>query len=322
MNGSVVLKRFIRYLYEYEQEKRMRNVGFVKVEQDEEQCMIHVHGKGLCAGAGGELLVYLFFAEQGECMCMLLGTVVCTTPALSETWKYARDDENFRDHFDRINGVILENEKGRRFASVWDDASVDISGMKILRWKKERENKEENGAENEITNETKNETENEIADAAENETADEGERIKIGERDAQRVPETGAEEFPAVRSEEYPGMQMRQAPPKRQNFSVRKIQRMELSKLARCEWKLANNQFLMHGYYNYHHLVFLENNNQFLLGVPGIYHEKEARAAESFGFGSFISADELEITLNPDEKNEEEAFGYWCRPVRRNFRWE
>ena len=29
-NGSVVLKRFIRYLYEYEQEKRMRNVGFVK----------------------------------------------------------------------------------------------------------------------------------------------------------------------------------------------------------------------------------------------------------------------------------------------------
>ena len=29
-NGSGVLKRFIRYLYEYEQGKRMRNVGFVK----------------------------------------------------------------------------------------------------------------------------------------------------------------------------------------------------------------------------------------------------------------------------------------------------
>ena len=40
------MRRFIRYLYEYEQEKKMRNVGFVKVEQDVDQCVIHVHGKG------------------------------------------------------------------------------------------------------------------------------------------------------------------------------------------------------------------------------------------------------------------------------------
>ena len=32
------MKRFIRYLYEYEQEKRMRNVGFVNVEQGEDEC--------------------------------------------------------------------------------------------------------------------------------------------------------------------------------------------------------------------------------------------------------------------------------------------
>lgn len=48
------MRRFIRYLYEYEQEKKMRNVGFVKVEQDVDQCVIHVHRKGLdgrkCAG--------------------------------------------------------------------------------------------------------------------------------------------------------------------------------------------------------------------------------------------------------------------------------
>ncbi len=40
------MRQFIRYLYEYEQEKKMRNVGFVKIEQDMEQCVIHVHGKG------------------------------------------------------------------------------------------------------------------------------------------------------------------------------------------------------------------------------------------------------------------------------------
>ena len=45
------MKRFIRYLYEYEQEKRMRNVGFVKVEQGEDECIVHIHGKGLRMGS-------------------------------------------------------------------------------------------------------------------------------------------------------------------------------------------------------------------------------------------------------------------------------
>ena len=44
------MRRFIRYLYEYEQEKKMRNVGFVKVEQDVDQCVIHVHGKRIPDG--------------------------------------------------------------------------------------------------------------------------------------------------------------------------------------------------------------------------------------------------------------------------------
>ena len=41
------MKQFIRYLYEYEQGKRVRNVGFVRVEQTEEATLVHIHGKGL-----------------------------------------------------------------------------------------------------------------------------------------------------------------------------------------------------------------------------------------------------------------------------------
>ena len=54
--------------------------------------------------------------------------------------------------------------------------------------------------------------------------------------------------------------------------------------LPRCEWRVANNSFLLHGYYNYHYLILLEEENQMWLGVPGIYHRKEAKAAEVFGF--------------------------------------
>ena len=49
------MKRFIRYLYEYEEGRRIRNVGFVKVDQQEQECMIHIYGKGLHLNMGETL---------------------------------------------------------------------------------------------------------------------------------------------------------------------------------------------------------------------------------------------------------------------------
>lgn len=54
------MKRFIRYLYEYEQGKKLRNVGFVKAEQGVEDCVLHIHGKGLNLGETKVLKLYLF----------------------------------------------------------------------------------------------------------------------------------------------------------------------------------------------------------------------------------------------------------------------
>ena len=96
-----------------------------------------------------------------------------------------------------------------------------------------------------------------------------------------------------------------------------KIQRGEISILPRCEWKLANNNFLLHGYYNYRHLVLIDEGNQLKLGVPGIYHEREARAAATFGFPEFIAEADVNVTLEPQERNENQQFGYWCRQGRR-----
>ena len=55
------MKRFIRYLYEYEEGRRIRNVGFVKVDQQEQECMIHIYGKGLHLNMGETLELYLFY---------------------------------------------------------------------------------------------------------------------------------------------------------------------------------------------------------------------------------------------------------------------
>ena len=98
---------------------------------------------------------------------------------------------------------------------------------------------------------------------------------------------------------------------------IMKIQRGEISILPRCEWKLANNNFLLHGYYNYRHLVLIDEGDQLKLGVPGIYHEQEARAAATFGFPEFIAEADVNVMLEPQERNENQQFGYWCRQVRR-----
>lgn len=53
---------------------------------------------------------------------------------------------------------------------------------------------------------------------------------------------------------------------------------------------LRNNQFLLHGYYNYKYLILGKkggSSEEYWLGVPGIYHEREKMAARMYGFEKF-----------------------------------
>ena len=94
-----------------------------------------------------------------------------------------------------------------------------------------------------------------------------------------------------------------------------KIQRQDLSRLPRREWRLANNSFLLHGFYNYHHLLYIEDGDKIWIGVPGIYHEKEQAAANAFGFPEFRRLTDMEVELSEEEMNTYDDFGYWCRKV-------
>ena len=88
-----------------------------------------------------------------------------------------------------------------------------------------------------------------------------------------------------------------------------------MSRLPRREWRLANNSFLLHGFYNYHHLLYIEDGDKIWIGVPGIYHEKEKAVANTFGFSEFRRLTDMELELSEEEKNTYDDFGYWCRKV-------
>ena len=63
-------------------------------------------------------------------------------------------------------------------------------------------------------------------------------------------------------------------------------------------------------------LILTVCDGQLKLGVPGVYHPQEAKAAESFGFPEFLPFEETGLALTEEETNDRETFGYWCRDVR------
>ncbi len=90
-----------------------------------------------------------------------------------------------------------------------------------------------------------------------------------------------------------------------------RIEPKDIGYLPVESWVLANNSFLLHGYYNYRHLLFgiLEVNGgkQYVIGVPGVLQSTEQTMAGMFGFHRFLSAHEGE--------NQYGSFGYWIQQI-------
>ena len=278
------MRRFIRYLYEYEQEKKMRNVGFVKVEQDVDQCVIHVHGKGFRMEENAQgLRAYLFWNTEDKCIGIPQGVTEVPGPAVNWQLCYTPEDVGKKENYNLVNGIILKDVNGHWYAAVWNDDVVNVCRMEM--WKME-----EDSVQGEETECKKGLAQDEEPECKKETLQDEESESGKLEDDLEKEACLGGK--------------------------VRKIQRKDMVCPPRCEWRHANNSFLIHGYYNYHHLILTVRDDRLKLGVPGVYHPQEEKAAESFGFPEFIPAEELDLKLTDEEKNDREKFGYWCRDIR------
>lgn len=296
------MRQFIQYLYEYGQGRRLRNVGFVKAELDEGGSVIHIHGKGLRLQGETSLQLYLFYEDEGRYVGILQGEIQNINPAVNYRLSYTKDDVGVPENYGRICGVLLISQTGQRYVATWNGMDVPIEQMQV--WQAPQED-------------ASVELEETVEAAQEVIDEEPGEVTETLNLDVQEdVSVTKEEEFDpeemlcieAVEPDEDSG---------EGEWKITKIQRNEISMLPRCEWRLANNNFLLHGYYNYRHLVLIDNGDILKLGVPGIYHEKEARAAAAFGFPEFVGEEDTNLNLEPEECNPGQQFGYWCRQVRR-----
>lgn len=205
-----------QYLYEYRNGKRVRNIGFMKIENQMDKCLIQIYAKNL----------------------------------------------------DEIKGILFQRENGGEYIAGWSEEIPEVE---------ETEPQEEPPV-----------LMRQIASA---------ETKEQQEAESEREPEEYIEP---------------------RDVTYEKIERKDISRLPRKEWRLANNSFLLHGFYNYHHLLYIEEHGEIWIGVPGIYHEKEQMAANAFGFTEFRRMTDVKIDLAENEKNTYEDFGYWCRKIPRS----
>ncbi|WP_287492245.1 DUF6128 domain-containing protein [Sellimonas sp.] len=315
--GSRFMKRFICYLYEYQEGRRIRNIGFCKVESSEDGCTVSIHGKGWGMNSPRKLSLYLFWRENGKCLGVYQGELGNVSPALNYRLSYTEEDVGSKARYDRVEGIILCGENGPRYAAVWTDEAVDISRMEPAGKEEMTEEKEEQPEEPEEPNEGEPvPEENEMPNEQEEPAGVSYDVREILPEESRELEEKEPEPFYFDEEEEDSKPEIAEQECQTTcRFRCTKIQRQDLSRLIRREWQLANNSFLLHGYYNYHHLAFLQEGENLYLGVPGVYSEKERRAAQAFGFPGFVNYEEEMLDLPEGEKEDRADFGYWCRQV-------
>lgn len=118
-------KRFVSYLYEYDNRKKGKNRGFVRVEIRNHQCCLELHMTLPACPFIPVFRAYAFVARSGTLHGLFLG---------NPSWKQGNVYGQFRIadtsicnsswNLDDIDGLIVVCETGQRYATCWSDCKI------------------------------------------------------------------------------------------------------------------------------------------------------------------------------------------------------
>ena len=299
------------YLYEYENYKRKRNVGFIKVSQHYQSCILQIHVRGIPVRSGSTLILSASCCEQDAMIMSQIAELTSCGRNISIRLSVSETHFPGRRALQQIDGFLLQNPDRDTPPLFWMASSFffDIRSDMM----QTDEPKAETASEAEAVPEP--ETAPELESAPKPAAAPEPESASELEAASTPAPEPALQ---SVEAKELPQDQMPDPASTAvdlQAYRAKKISRSDLTLLPRKFWPLANNSFLLHGYHNYNHLALIEENGRRWLGVPGIYDTREARAADLFGFPRFTRAYVSVLELTDEERNDTADFGHWCRCV-------
>lgn len=305
-------KRFISYIYEYVQGEKRDSVGFVKVNARDGVCKIQIHMKGFYVRGQQPYRAYVFTQKRERLVGQLLGELESRNGVLE--WSEATNAEHLMNGsfgLEESRGIYIEGEE-RIYAAQWDDYPVDVErfiplGRSVRQALAEPvggvdSKSEEKEKETELLKAAELKAENATSDLKEPEKLEEVKRKEVTRRDAREEQwEYLAKHFPVVQYVDGSGAVM---------SSIR-LAPQSLKRVPRDKWELGNNSFLLHGIYQYHHLLLLQRKTEsevtYYIGVPGIYNDQEQMMASMFGFQEF--------RMLKEPGAGQRSLGYWCRAL-------
>lgn len=320
------MKRFVAYIYSYENGEKNENIGFAKMELRAKEGRMEIHIRGAAPVQKG-VRVNLFIREQEEIVAIPLGEMPMQGGRGNFLTAFELENVMGTDlNFWKMEGILLLAEDGSIFMSRWKEGEpLWVMPEHIRFWEKEQEEKEsvsqelkqtepkktlkpeQPGTEQREPEQLKPEqsgTEQQVPEQPkpeQQETDPLQETVSATELPVRNIyPQCDWEtcwEFLLANHEHF-------AFYKEGEITCAKIELKHIRELPRRYWYLGNNSFLLHGFFNYRYLVVgkMEERTWFI-GVPGIYQAQERVMATIFGFPEFM----------PEPV--ENQFGYWYRIV-------
>ena len=311
------------YLYEYENNKRRRNVGFIKTARHYRSCILQIHAAGIPAGNGASLELYAFFLSGQDLIAEQIAVLNCFRRNISARLPLSETTFPEGRPLSQIDGFLI-CLPGNRHTLFWMASDlffdVDINRMRIpSREQAGKDIRAAGAAELPARAETLVRSEAPVQPDASgpSEGPARPDTLRSSEMPAQ--PDTPESSGAAVHSDTAESSEAAVHSDTSDRPSAKKIGRSDIARLPRKFWPLANNSFLLHGYHNYGHLMLIEEGGRAWLGVPGIYSPQEARAADLFGFPRFTRSFAAFPDLAEEERSDSSDFGHWCRCVGQNI---
>ena len=357
-------RRLVAYIYLYNQGKRVKNVGFTKVESRNGECRIQIQIKGAWVAEGNACKFYIFYRKDGKMRGILLGETAIRSG--SAQMKLVTETENIMQSgldLGQMAGLIILSEKDHLFATRWDDEAVSLEQLVFHETGQAGE-----AARSERTAEPDQEVAGNREFARSNRMSD---KTKF-EGDMQREHLAKSDQMEHAAEADEPGssqyMTSSQEPHCAQPESVIQVSdsmqevptadlpsdpahaathpsRLEAQALETLWEKLrkgrerlhpfgeqdggeyiflepkdlltfqdngkylVNNSFLLHGFYNYGHILLgtEAGDGMLILGVPGEFYIQEKLMASLFGFPEFRKT--------VDAYGNVENMGYWLRKM-------
>lgn len=296
------MQRFVTYIYAYENNNKNQNVGFAKVDIRGDYCQVEIHLKRT-GYTNVECPVYLFVRENEVIVGVEIGEIALVNGCgdfvrqlncngVGET-PYCMKD---------MKGILIFLDNTVMFASQWDEKAIYRENFKPYE-------------------ETKEIPVEQAEDAAEEpEESGQMEKLQVESVQAQQSREQQTEELQpeAQRSgdmwmdlwEKLNGMYgAKNLFENMPEISGIHMELKDLRELPKKYWYLGSNSFLLHGFFNYRHLLLgkveNESGRKWFIGVPGIYQNQEKVLAAVFGFPEFRQEKDTGVKTG--------QFGYWYR---------